>query len=272
MTVTGAALGRPPQPAARPWRTAARRLLLRRPELPAAAVVTAAWLALLAGAARHAAGGGPAAGMAGMPGMGAAHRAAGGPWAAAAGGLPGWVLMTAAMMGPAALAGIRHTGLNSLRWRRGRAMAGFAAAYLAVWTAFGVLALAAAALPGVPVPGPAALAVVLAAAAGWQLCPAKRRCLRACHRSVPLPPSGWRAECGSLRFGLRNGAACLGSCWCLMLVMVAAPAGQLLWTVGLAGAVTAERLAPRPRAVTRFTGVACAFAAVAVLATANLLR
>jgi predicted metal-binding membrane protein len=57
-----------------------------------------------------------------------------------------------------------------------------------------------------------------------------------------------------------------------MLVMVAAPAGQLLWMAGLADAVTVERLAPRPRAVTRFIAVACAFAAVAVLATAGLLR
>jgi predicted metal-binding membrane protein len=270
MTVTGAALARPPRPAAPPLRASVRRLLLRHPELPAAAAVAAAWLALLATAGRAALAGHPAAGMAAMPGMGSAHRAAG---LAAAAGLPGWVLMTVAMMGPAALAGVRHTGLNSLRWRRGRAMAGFAAAYLTAWAVFGVLALAAAALfTGAAVPGPAALAAVLAAAAAWQLTPAKRRCLRACHRSVPLPPRGWRAEWGSLRFGLRNGAACLGSCWCLMLVMVAAPAGQLLWMAGLAGAVTAERLALRPRAVTRFIGVACAFAAVAVLATAGLLR
>jgi predicted metal-binding membrane protein len=272
MAVTGAALARPPRPAAPPLRISIQRLLLRRPELPAAAVVAVAWLALLAAAVRGVLAGHPAAGMAGMPGMGGIHPSAG-PWAAAGGGLPGWVLMTVAMMGPVALAGIRHTGLNSLRWRRGRAMAGFAAAYLAVWAAFGALALAATAWPdGLAVPGPAALAAVLAAAAAWQLCPAKRRSLRACHRSVPLPPRGWRAEWGSLRFGLRNGAACLGSCWCLMLVMVAAPAGQVLWTVGLAGAVAAERLAPRPRAATRFIAVACAFAAVAVLATADLLR
>ena len=57
-----------------------------------------------------------------------------------------------------------------------------------------------------------------------------------------------------------------------MLVMVAAPAGQMLWMVGLAGAVTAERLALRPRAVTRCITVACAFAAVAVLSLAGLLR
>jgi predicted metal-binding membrane protein len=270
MTAAGPALARPQRPGAPPWRASARRLLLRHPELPAAAGVATAWLALLATAARDALAGHPAAGMAAMPGMGSAHPAAG---VAAAAGLPGWLLMIVAMMGPATLAGIRHTALNSLRWRRGRAMAGFAAAYLAVWAAFGVFALTAAALfTGVAVPGPAALAAVLAAAAAWQLTAAKRRCLRDCHRSLPLPPHGWRAEWGSLRFGLRNGAACLGSCWCLMLVMVTAPAGQLLWMAGLAGAVTAERLAPRPRAVTRFIAVACAFAAVAVLATAGLLR
>lgn len=271
MTVTGPALARPPRPGASPLRAAIGRLLLRHPELPAAAGVAAVWLALLATAARAALAGYPATGMAAMPGMGSAHPAAG-PWLAAAAGLPGWVLMTAAMMGPAALSGVRHTGLNSLRWRRGRAMAGFAAAYLAVWVAFGALTLAAASLAGPAVRGPAALAWVLAAAAAWQLTPAKRRCLRDCHRSVPLPPRGWRAEWGSLRFGLRNGAACLGSCWCLMLVMVVGPAGQMLWMVGLAGAVTAERLAPRPRATTRFIAVACAFAAVAVLATTGLLR
>jgi len=270
MTVTGAALAAPPRPGAPPLRASIRRLLLRRPELPAAAAVAAAWLALLAAAARDELAGHQAAGMAAMPGMAGVHPAA---VVAAVTGLPGWVLMTVAMMGPAALVGVRHTGLNSLRWRRGRAMAGFAAAYLAVWAAFGALALAAAALfTGAAVPGPAALAAVLAAAAAWQLTPAKRRCLRACHRSVPLPPRGWRAEWGSLRFGLRNGAACLGSCWCLMLVMVAAPAGQVLWMAGLAGAVTAERLALRPRAVTRFITVACAFAAVAVLSLAGLLR
>jgi predicted metal-binding membrane protein len=91
-------------------------------------------------------------------------------WSEAASGLPSWMLMTVAMMGPSALIATRHVGLNSLRWRRQRAIAEFSAAYLAVWAAFGLLVLAAAAF--VPsVPGPAALAVVLAAAAAWQLTP-----------------------------------------------------------------------------------------------------
>jgi len=219
-----------------------RQLLLRRPELGASVVVVGAWAALLALAAQG------------------AHRHA-------SGGLPYWTLMTVAMMGPAALAGIRHTGLNSLRWRRRRAMAEFAAAYLAVWMAFGALTLTVAAL--VPAtPGSAAFAIVLAAAAAWQVSPLKRRWLRDCHRSVPLPPRGWAAERAALRFGLRNGAGCLGSCWCLMLVMVVA--SGFLWTVLVAGFVTAEKLLLQPRRATRFgaavLAIAAAGAAVAALA------
>ncbi len=210
------------------------------------------------------------AGTAGMAGMGMPARAAArGAWSVVASGLPYWVLMIVAMMGPAALAGVRHTGRNSLRWRRGRAMAEFSAAYLAVWTAFGLVALAAVArVPGIP--GSAALGIVLAAAAAWQLSPLKRRWLRDSHRSVPLPPRGWRAERGALRFGLRNGLSCLGSCWCLMLVMAVEPGGQLLWTAALAGVVTTERRLEKPRRATRLAaaalGIAAAGAAAAALA------
>jgi predicted metal-binding membrane protein len=95
--------------------------------------------------------------------------------------------------------------------------------------------------------------------------------MRGCHRSFPLPPRGWRAEKGALRFGLRNGLYCLGTCWCLMLVMVAAPCGQLLWTVGLSAVITAERLLPRPRSATRTIALLLGFAAGAALAVGNLL-
>ena len=248
-----------------------RRLLLRHPELGPAAVVAAAWVTLLVlAAAGH--GSASAAGAGVMPGMAmdssAAPRSA---WAAAAGGIPSWVLMTVAMMGPAALAGVRHTGLNSLRWRRRRAMAEFSVAYIAVWAAFGALALATAAV----VPGlsrPAALATALAVAAAWQLTPVKRRCLLASHRSVPLPPRGWRAVQGALGFGLRNGLSCVGSCGCLMLVMAVAPGGQLLWTAALTAAATTEKLARRPRHATQATAVLLGFATVATLAVGNLLR
>ena len=207
-----------------------------------------------------------------MPGMTARGPATlGGAWSAAVSGLPSWILMTVAMMGPAALLSVGYTARSSLRWRRRRAMAEFSAGYLAVWAALGALALAAAAAaPGVS--RPATLAIVLAAAAAWQLTPVKRRFLLAAHRSEPLPPRGWRAERGALAFGLRNGLACVGSCWCLMLVMAVGPGGELPWLAALTGVVTAERLSRRPRRATRATAVVLGFATVATLAVGNLLR
>jgi predicted metal-binding membrane protein len=169
--------------------------------------------------------------------------------------------MVVAMMGPSALAGVRHTAENSLRWRRGRAMAEFSLAYLAVWTAVGLVALRT--LAWLPVEaGVAALAVTLAAAAAWQLTPWKRRWLRDCHRAVPLPPTGWAAERGAVRFGVRNGLACVGSCWCLMLVMLVAPGAHLVWTVALTGVITTERWLARPRQATRRIAGGLAVAAV----------
>jgi predicted metal-binding membrane protein len=263
MASTQTTLARP-----RPQRSSASRVLLRHPELGAAVVITAAWVALLLQSCTSTRAGGAAAG---MSGMGTSPAEPHDTWARAAGGLPSWMLMTAAMMGPATLGAIGYTGLNSLRWRRRRAMAEFSVASLAVWVAFGLLVLAATAVVR-GIPGPGALARVLAVAAAWQLTPVKRRCLSGCHLGASLPPRGWRAEKGALRFGLRNGLYCLGTCWCLMLVMVAAPGGQLLWTAGLTGVITAERVVSRPRSTTRAVAVMLFFAAFAALAAGNLLQ
>lgn len=216
-----------------------RRFAATHPELGAAVVVATAWLVLLV---RDLQGGQQAAS---MPGMSPSPS-----YQAIPAGLAYWMVMCVAMMGPAALGAVRHTAVNSLQWRRRRAMAEFAGGYLGVWAAFGlVVVTATTAAPGVP--GTVGLAVVLAAAAGWQLTVHKRRFLRDCHRSVPLPIRGWAAERGAVRFGLRNGMACLGSCWCLMLVMAVAPAGQLFWTAAISTVICAERLRDRPRAVSR---------------------
>lgn len=190
-----------------------------------------------------------------------AHSAGG--WWPSPSRLGYWVLMTLAMMGPAALAGVRHTGMNSLSWRRRRAMAEFSVTYLGVWVMFGLLVLGgAASIPGMT--GRQALAATLAAAAAWELTPYKWLRLRDCHRSIPLPPSGWSAERGALTFGLRSGLACLGSCWCLMLVMLATPGDHLLWMAALTGLVTAERCLERPRIITRWAAAGLGAAAIGV--------
>lgn len=236
------------------WPAFAPRLLRRRVTLGWELAAVAAWIALVVHVAsdpadHHASG---------AHAMTAAHHA----------GM--WALMSVAMMLPAAIPAIAHVGVNSLRRRRRRAMATFAAVYLGLWLAFGGLVLALAPL-WAPLDDGAVLAAALALAAGWQLTVWKRRALSACHRTVPLPPHGRRATAGVVRFGLRNGSACIGSCWALMLPMAAAGGGAMLPAmVALTGVVTVEKLARRPRRPTRLAAALLAGTALATALAAAL--
>ena len=132
-----------------------------------------------------------------------------------------------------------------------------------MWLLAGVVALAMLRIaPGAV--GRPGLLVGLGGAAVWELTPAKRRLLRACHRSVPLPPTGRPADRSAIRFGCRNGAACVGSCWCLMLAMALTPGDHLLLTVLLTGAVAAERFTQRPRRTSRLVAAGLALLVGAV--------
>ena len=84
-----------------------------------------------------------------------------------------------------------------------------------------------------------------AIAAVWQLAPIRLRALRACHRSVPLAPRGWRADADCLRFGWLTGGQCVLSCWALMLACVLA-GHTLLAMVGVAAIGVAERYFVQP--------------------------
>ena len=237
----------------------------RYPERFAAAVVLLAWAALavlsgeLSGGHHH-----------GMPGV--AHGSHGSHvpaawWAAFAAGLGWWVVMTLAMMGPVALAAARHVAVNSLRWRRQRAVAAFGLTYLGVWTLAGAGAVALA--TAVPSAG-WWFAATVAFAALWQLTPAKRGALRACHRTVPLRPTGWPALRSCLSFGLRHGGACVASCWPLMLAMVFVTDLHLLWTAAFAVVPLVERVSERPvRSARRMAAPLLMAAAIAALAAVS---
>jgi predicted metal-binding membrane protein len=225
---------------------ALRQQLRRRPEAKAMIVIVVAWSALIVIAVSET-----------TSGLMDGHR-----WS------PGyWMLMTVAMMGPAALAGVRHTAVNSLSWRRSRAMLEFGAGYVLVWMVFGATAIELAAITATT-PSWRILAFVLAAAALWQLTPLKLRWLRDCHRSIPLPPTGWSADRAALQFGARNGLACVGSCWCLMLVMLVTPSSHILWTLALTAIITTERAVQRPLLATRRHSAALAVAALLASAVA----
>lgn len=255
---------------------AALRRFGDRPTLWAELTVLAAWavLALGPGLARGA--GGEGAGWAGGPlwlcrlGVGGVAHGSGHAGPAATAGLgpgallagaPMWALMTVAMMVPAATPAVHHVAGKSLYWRRRRAVLEFLVVFVAVWALFSAVVLGA--LAGwKPFASPYAPVAALALAAIWQLTPPKRAAQRACHRSRPLPPRGWRASAGVADFALRNGGACLASCWAMMLAAAAAGPGSLLWMGGLAGVMTAEKLAVTPRRAARRVAALLAAAAV----------
>ncbi|HEX9992062.1 MAG TPA: DUF2182 domain-containing protein [Acidimicrobiales bacterium] len=208
---------------------------------PAAALSWAALPALV---------GGPAHGAHGAP-PGLARPAA------------GWVVMTVAMMLPAAAPGVRRVALASRRRRRNLAMAEFAAGHVGAW------------LPGAALavwwhaagPGPSAVLVagLLAAAAAWELSPAKRRALLACRRSVPLRPRGWAAHRSCLAYGARSGGWCVASCGPAMAAVVGAGHHAALM-VPVAAAMVAEKVWVRGERFRPGVALGLGLAAVAVLA------
>src|SRR5262245_10231495 len=185
-----------------------RATLLWRPEWPVGLLASAAWIAVAAVALWPAG-----------DDVHAGHAvSAHGAFATA---LVMWGAMSAAMMLPVALPAIRYLAMNSLRARRNRAIILYTAGYVAVWFAFGSAALLFDRyLTNVlGVDRSAVLASTLLAASAWQVSGWKRRALFQCHRTVPLPPFGLRADVACLRFALVQSARCLRSCWALMAVM-----------------------------------------------------
>ncbi len=172
-------------------------------------------------------------------------------------GLPIWVLMTVAMMGLVALPAVRYTALNTLVWRRRRAMIEFLFGYILVWSVFGALLLGAV-MVAPPLVSHVGVLVALAVATLWQLSDSHRTCLRACHRGRRLPPSGWSAELGAGRFGVMHGIPCIGSCWPLMTVAALAPAEPLLFMMIVTPPMIIERFTRRPFRASRWIGGALA--------------
>ncbi len=207
----------------------------RHPEWAAALAVVAAWGLLVV---HHA--GGLGGHHAGSAEGGYSHAG----WVLTIGA---WLTMTVAMMVPTVVPSVRYVALNSLRQRRQRAVAVFLGGYLAVWAGFGAVAIPLVDAARGPVEarlgGEGLLVVTLVVAAAFELTAVKRRALRACHRTVPLPPLGRRADAACLRYGLRHGTACLTGCWALMVAMVAAGHSGLLLMVLVTAVVTAEKVA-----------------------------
>jgi predicted metal-binding membrane protein len=208
-------------------------------------------------------GGGDADGMAGMPGMAASGMSgAGWTWDGVATFVVAWAVMMAAMMFPAAAPMLLlFRKVHSQRRAGGRAFVPtwvFAAGYLLVWTTVGaatwVLVQLASDLAGRLDAGdrgtwaPLALGAVLVVAGLYQLTPLKRVCLDHCRSPLGFVMGHWREGYrGALRMGVVHGGYCLGCCWALFAVLVAAGVMSLAWMALLTLVVFAEKVLPLGR-------------------------
>ena len=171
-----------------------------------------------------------------------------------------WAVMMTAMMLPSALPMIVLYGMirrGDGPGATGAPVAVFTLVYLVLWAATGVpVYLAHTLLMALPERAFAyGIATVLLAAGVFQLSPLKQACLRACRSPVGFLLGHWRAgRRGSVALGWSHAVYCLGCCWALMVVLVAAGAMGLPWVLLITAVVAAEKLLPGGEWLARAAG------------------
>ncbi len=178
-----------------------------------------------------------------------------------------WGVMMTAMMLPSATPMIALYGAvrrNAARTaHKGIPTVVFALVYLAVWLAFGVPVYVAGALINLAAQGsmlvasllPYGVALVLVVAGIYQLTPLKQACLRVCQSPLGFLMGHWRAGyAGTVKIALEHAAYCVGCCWALMVVLVAAGAMALEWVLLIAVLVFVEKVIPHGEWTARLVG------------------
>jgi predicted metal-binding membrane protein len=166
-----------------------------------------------------------------------------------------WAIMMTAMMLPSAIPMIALYGVVQRNMagagQRAVSQAVFTSVYVAVWAAVGVPIYLASIVVARQSAArnsqvPYALAAVLILGGLYQFTPLKRACLRLCRNPLSFllerTRSGYR---GSLQLGLEHAGYCVGCCWALMVVLVAAGAMALNWSLLIAALVFLEKVVPR---------------------------
>jgi predicted metal-binding membrane protein len=182
-----------------------------------------------------------------------------------------WAIMMAAMMLPAVT-----PMLLLYRTIAGKSMSTNTAfvstwilvsGYLLVWTVVGVGVYALTGL-GVELAGRSGLAgherwasivlgAILVVAGLYQFTPLKHACLRQCQSPFGFIMGHWRGgTIGALRMGIVHGLYCLGCCWALFAVLVAAGVMSLAWMLLLTLVVFAEKVLPMGRRTAYGVGAA----------------
>jgi len=189
-----------------------------------------------------------------------------------------WAVMMVGMMLPSAAPTILLYGtLVRKNGERGMVLPGvwvFTSGYLAVWTAFSLLATAmqvgldrASLLTPMMASASAGMSAAILVAAGiYQWLPFKQTCLRNCRNPLRFLVARWRPGTrGAFLMGAENGAYCIGCCWLLMLLLFIAGVMNLLWVALIAAFVFVEKLLPAGRLTSAVAGLAMVVSGAALL-------
>jgi predicted metal-binding membrane protein len=104
---------------------------------------------------------------------------------------------------------------------------------------------------------PIALGTILIMAGVYQFTPIKRVCLRHCRSPFAFVAMHWRdGRLGAVQMGVVHGIFCLGCCWALFAVLVAAGTMSLAWMLALTLVVFAEKVLPMARLISPAIGIA----------------
>ncbi len=193
------------------------------------------------------------------------------PWTAteAAFMLLMWIVMMVAMMVPSSAPMLFAFARISRARGRGpspiSASGAFLSGYLALWSAFSILATAlqwllhAAALlsPAMASASSAFSAALLITAGIYQFTPIKDACLSKCRMPIGFLLTEWRdGSRGAFVMGLRHGLYCVGCCWLVMALLFVGGVMNLLWIALLALVVLGEKALPFGQWTSRALGVA----------------
>jgi len=179
-----------------------------------------------------------------------------------------WAGMMVAMMLPSATPMILTFATVSRNRRRQKRpyvpVTIFVAGYVAIWTAFSLVAAIAqwflhreALLSPAMATHSAWLGGILLVAAGvFQFTPLKHACLSQCRAPFDFIMTRWREGAGgAFRMGLEHGQFCAGCCWALMGLLFVAGVMNIFWIAALSLIVGLEKLLPRGIWLSSATGV-----------------
>lgn len=193
-----------------------------------------------------------------------------------------WITMMVAMMLPT-VAPIVLAHLAVMR-RQGRGVAAtlvFVSGYLLVWSAIGLVPLAAyvamSSLPGDAARStwlPVLAGAILAVAGAYQFTGWKQVCFDHCQSPLAFVASHdfGGGALSSLRGGLTHGAYCLGCCWALTTVLLVVGIMNIVWMAAIFALFLIEKTWRHGLVVARVAGALLIALGIAVIAHPALLQ